>query len=89
MDKILIYIMCLAFKTPKPSPDPSIISIQDFLHHEVISQCDVKHIFMSLIKTIMPVLRILTYIITNITTTPVGLVIMSDSTFKTAVILYV
>ena len=58
---------------------------------KIISQCDVKHIFMLLIKTIMAVMEILAYIITSITARPVRLavilVIMSVSTFKTAVIL--
>jgi len=60
---------------------------------KIISQCDVKHIFMSLIKTITPVMKISTYIITCITARPVGLavilVIMSVSTFKTAIILHI
>jgi hypothetical protein len=60
---------------------------------KIISQCAFKHILTSLIKTIMPVLKILTYIITSITARPVRLAeilaVMSVSTFKTAVILYV
>jgi len=53
---------------------------------------DVKHILMSLIKTIMSDLKILTYIITSFTARPVRLAailaIMSVSTLKTAIILY-
>ena len=60
---------------------------------KINSQCDVKHISTSLIKTITPVLKILTYIITSIAAHPVGfaeiVVLMSVSTFKTAVILYI
>ena len=56
---------------------------------EIIGQCDVEHIMTSSIKTIMPVLKISTYIITEC---PIGLaaiiVTMSVSTFKTAIILY-
>jgi hypothetical protein len=55
------------------------------------SECDVKHMFMSPIKTTMSVLKILTYIITSITVCPVRLaailVIMSVLNFKTNVIL--
>ena len=61
--------------------------------HNFIGQSDVKHIMMSPIKTIMSVLKALTDIITNIPTRSIGLaeilVIMSISTFKIAVILYV
>jgi hypothetical protein len=60
---------------------------------KINSQCDVKHILTSPIKTITSVLKILTYIITSITARPVGfaeiVVIMSVSTFKTDVILYI
>jgi hypothetical protein len=60
--------------------------------HRFIGQSDVNHIMTSLIKTIMPVLKISTYFITRITACPVRLAailaIMSVSTFKTAVILY-
>ena len=56
---------------------------------KIISQCDVKHILTSLIKTI----TLVTYIITSITARPVRLAeilaVMSVSTFKTDVILYV
>ena len=59
---------------------------------KIIGQCDVKHILMSQINTITPVLKISTYIITSIIAHPVGLavilVIMSVLTFKAAVILY-
>jgi hypothetical protein len=59
---------------------------------KIISQCDIKHILMSLIKTIMSDLKILTYIITSFTACPVRLAailaIMSVSTLKTAIILY-
>jgi hypothetical protein len=59
---------------------------------KIIGQCDVKHILMSLIKTITSVLKISAYIITSITLRPIGLVailvIMSFSSFKTAIILY-
>ena len=61
--------------------------------HQFIGQSDVKHIMTSLIKTIMSVLKATTDIITNIPTRPIKLVgllaIMSVSTFKIAVILYV
>jgi hypothetical protein len=56
---------------------------------KTISQCDVKHIMMLQIKTIMWVLEVSTYIIISIIARPiiltVILVIMSVSTFKTAV----
>ena len=59
---------------------------------KIIGQCDVKHILTSQIKTIMPILKISTYIITSITARPVRLAsilaIMSVSTFKADVILY-
>ena len=52
-----------------------------------------KHILTSTIKTIVPVLKISTYVITSITAHPIWLAailaIMSVSTFKTAVILYI
>ena len=58
---------------------------------KIISQCDVKHIMTSLIKTIMLVLMASTDIITSIPIHPIGLpeilAIMSVSTFKIAVIL--
>jgi hypothetical protein len=61
--------------------------------HNFIGQSDVKHIMMAPIKTIMSVLKALTDIITNIPTRSIRLaeilVIMSISTFKIAVILYV
>ena len=61
--------------------------------HNFIGQSDVKHIMTSLIKTIMSVLKAMTDIITNIPTRPIRLAgllaIMSVSTFKIAVILYV
>ena len=61
--------------------------------HQFIGQSDVKHIMTSLIKTIMSVLKATTDIITNIPTRPIRLAgllaIMSVSTFKIAVILYV
>jgi hypothetical protein len=60
---------------------------------KIIGQCDIKHVLTSLIKTTTPVLKISTYIITSITACPVELAvilaIMSVSTFKTAVILYI
>ena len=60
---------------------------------KIIGQCDFKHILTSLIITTTPVLKISTYIITSITARPVRLsvilAIMSVSTFKTAVILYI
>jgi hypothetical protein len=40
---------------------------------KIIGQCDVKHILTSQIKTIMPILKISTYIITSITGRPVRL----------------
>ena len=59
---------------------------------KIIGQCDVKHILTSQIITIMPVLKISTYIITSIAARPVRLAvilaIMSVTTFKTTVILY-
>ena len=61
--------------------------------HKFISQSDVKPIMTSSIKTIMSVLKTSTDIITNIPAQPIGLAeilaIMSVSTFKIAVILYV
>ena len=58
----------------------------------IFGQCNVKHILTSPIKTVTPVLKILTYIITSITAGPVELAailaIMSVSTLKTAIILY-
>ena len=48
---------------------------------KIIGQCDLKHILTSPIKTITPVWKISTYIITSITARPV-------STFKTTVIIY-
>jgi hypothetical protein len=57
---------------------------------KIIGQCDVKHILTSQIKTIMPILKISTYIITSITGRPVRLssilAIMFVSTFKTDII---
>ena len=57
-----------------------------------IDQSDVKHIMMSPIKTTMSVLKASTDIITNIPSRPIGLAeilaIMSVSTFKIVVILY-
>jgi hypothetical protein len=59
---------------------------------EIIDKCDVKYIMTVSLKTIMSVLKILTYIITNIAYWPIELalilVIMSVSTFKSDVILY-
>ena len=58
-----------------------------------IGQSDVKHIMMSLIKTIMSVLKALTDIITNKPVHTIGLAavlkIMSISNFKIAIILYI
>ena len=58
-----------------------------------IDQSDVKHIMTSPIKTIPSVLKASTDIITNITACHIGLLeilaIMSASTFKIAVILYI
>ena len=57
-----------------------------------ITQCEVKHIIMLLIKTITSVLKVLKYIITSIIVSPLGLAAlleeMSVSTFITVVILY-
>jgi len=57
-----------------------------------IGQSDVKHIMTSPIKTITSVLKASTDIITNIPVCPIGLAeilaIMSVSTFKIYVILY-
>jgi hypothetical protein len=59
---------------------------------KIIGQCDIKHTLTSPIKSITPVMKISTYIITSITARPVRLavilVIMSVSTFKTTVILF-
>jgi hypothetical protein len=61
--------------------------------HKFIGQSDVKHIMTSPIKTITSVLKAWIDIITNITDRPIALteilVIMSASTFKIAVILYI
>ena len=58
-----------------------------------ISQSDIKHIVTSRIKTLTSVLKLSTDIITSITVRLIGLfailVIMSVSTFKTAIILYI
>jgi hypothetical protein len=58
---------------------------------KIIGQLDIEHILMSPIKKMIPVLKILTYIITGITARSVGLAailaIMSVLTFKTAVFL--
>ena len=66
---------------------------KNWLILKIISHCDVKHILTSSIKTITPILKVLTYVITSITARSVGhaaiLTIMSVSTFKTAVILYI
>jgi hypothetical protein len=56
---------------------------------KIIGQCDIKHILTLLIKTIMSVLKISTYIITSVVRLAAILAIMSVSTFKTAVILYI
>jgi len=69
-------------------------NIRSFVTHmrKSISQSDVKLIMMSPIKTIMSVLKASTDIITNIPSRSIGLAemlpIMSVSTFKIAVILY-
>jgi len=59
----------------------------------ITSSTSVKHIMTSPTKTITSVLMASTYIITTITCRPIGLAeiltIMSVSTFKTAVILFV
>jgi len=60
---------------------------------KIIGQYDIRHILTSPIKTITPVLKILTYIITSITAPHVGLaailaIMLDVSTFKTAIILY-
>ena len=55
-----------------------------------ISQCDIKHFMTLPIKTITSVQKVTTYIITSIAAHLIGLaVIMSVSTFKTTVILYI
>ena len=58
----------------------------------MISQCDVKHMTQPM-KTITQDLNTSTYTVTNITTRPIGIsiiqVIMSVSTFKTAIITYI
>ena len=60
---------------------------------EIIGQCDVKHIMMLLIKTVLSVLKVSTCINTSITARPIGpsaiLVIMSSWSLKTAIILYI
>ena len=60
---------------------------------KIIGQCDVIHIMTSLKKTIKSVVKISTYIITSITARNIGLpailVIISVSTFITAVTLYI
>ena len=59
---------------------------------EIIDKCDLKYIMTVSLKTIMAVLKILTYMITNIAYWPIEfaliLVRMSGSTFKSDVILY-
>ena len=60
------------------------------LTSEIISQRNVKHIMMLPIKTITSVLKVSTNIITSIAACSNRLsVIMSVSTFKNAVILYI
>ena len=60
---------------------------------KIISQCVVKYIIMSLMKSITSILKVLKYIVTSITAFPTGLavmlVIIAVMTFKTVVILYV
>ena len=60
---------------------------------KIIGQCDVIHIMTSLKKMIKSVVKISTYIITSITARNIGLpailVIISVSTFITAVALYI
>lgn len=67
--------------------------ISNWLILKIISQCDSKHIIVLLIKTIMWVLKVSTYIIPSIAACPIGLatvlMIMSVSTFKTAFTLYI
>ena len=89
----------MSSKDPDFKPEKNIRSVCNSHAQEltlilkIIGQCDVKHILTSQIKPITPVLKILTYIITSITAHPVKLatilVIMSVSTFKTDIILYV
>jgi len=59
---------------------------------KTIGQCYIKHIMISLIKTMISVLIVSTYIITRTTARPIVLTviltIMSDLTFTTVVILY-
>jgi len=61
--------------------------------HKFIGQSDVKHIMMSPMKIITSVLKASTDIITNIPPHPIKLaeilMIMSVSTFKIAVILFI
>jgi hypothetical protein len=58
---------------------------------KIIGQCDVKHIVTSPIKTITSVLNVSTYIINNIAAVGLAaiLVIISVSTFKITIILYI
>ena len=56
---------------------------------EIIGQCDIKHIMILLIITITSVLKFSTNIIISIGASLIGQVIMSASTFITAIILYV
>jgi hypothetical protein len=66
-----------------------IFSINRLRFLKIIGQCDIKHIMMLPIKIIMSILKVLTDIITSITAHTIAiLVIISVSTFQTAVILY-
>lgn len=59
----------------------------------IISQCNVKHIMILSINTVMAVLKDLNYIFTSITAHAIKLAVMlelmSVSTFRTEVILYI
>lgn len=58
---------------------------------KVSGMCDVKHIMTLLIKTITSIFKVSSYIITSIASRHIGLaaiIVMSVSTFKSTVILY-
>ena len=60
---------------------------------KIVNHCDIKHVMTLPIKTITPVLKISTYIITSIAASPTGramiLVIKYVEIFKTGVIVFV
>jgi hypothetical protein len=84
----IFHLMCAADKIWITE----LILIHKYIMCKFIGQSNVKHIMTSPIKTIRSVLKALTDIITNIPARPIELAeiltIMSVSTFKIAIILY-